>query len=78
MIPDIVDEPEPIDFTWFWFVGKAKLNLSFKETGRLTLRMFGKLYQHYKNDYDLEMRLWKADKTYAVAHKESQQDEEWF
>jgi hypothetical protein len=40
--------------------------------------MFGRLYQHYKNDYDLEMRLWKADKTYADAHRMSQQDEEWF
>jgi hypothetical protein len=67
-----------MDFTWFWFIGRAKLGLTFKETGRLTLRMFGRLYQHYKNDYDLEMRLWKADKTYADAHRMSQQDEEWF
>lgn len=78
MIPDITDDPEPMDFSWFWFVGKAKLNLSFKETGRLTLRMFGKLYQHYKDDHDLEMRLWKTDKTYADAHRKAQQDEEWF
>lgn len=67
-----------MDFTWFWFIGRAKLGLTFKETGRLTLRMFGRLYQHYKNDYDLELRLWKADKTYADAHRMSQQDEEWF
>lgn len=78
MIPDITDDPEPIDFTWFWFIGRAKLGLTFKETGRLTLRMFGKLYQHYKNDHDLEMRLWKNDKTYADAYKQAQQDEEWF
>lgn len=77
MIPDVPDD-EPIDFTWFWFIGKSKLNLSFKETGRLTMRMFGKLYQHYKNDFDLEMHLWKNDKTYADAHKQAHKDDEWF
>lgn len=79
MIPDIIDdEQEPIDFSWFFFIGKSKLNLSFKETGRLTMRMFGKLYQKYKNDFDLEMRLWKNNMTYAEAYKKAQQDEEWF
>lgn len=67
-----------MDFSWFWFIGKTKLNLSIKETGRLTLRMFGRLYQHYKDDFDLEMMLWKGHQTYADAYKKSQQDEEWF
>lgn len=77
MIPDII-EPEPLDFSWFFFVGKVKLNLTTKEIGRLTLRMFGKLYKHYKNDHDLEQRMWKAGKTYADLHRQAQQDEEWF
>lgn len=72
------DEEIPIDFSWYWFFGKAKLNLSFKETGRLTLRMFSKLYQHYKDNFDIEMRLKNANVTYEDAFKEQQEDEEWF
>ena len=67
-----------MDFSWFFFIGKVKLNLSSKEIGRLTLRMFGRLYQHYKNDFDLELILWKNDQTYADAKKKQQADEEWF
>ena len=73
-----MEEAEPIDFSWFFFIGKTKLSLSFKETGRLTLRMFGRMYQHYKDDYDLEMKLWKSNTTYAEAHNRSQQEQEWF
>ena len=72
-----MDEPEPMDFSWFFFIGKAKLNLSFKETGRLTLRMFGRLYQYYKDDFDIEMRLWQSHKTYADVAREQHQDDEW-
>lgn len=67
-----------MDFSWFFFIGKTKLNLSFKETGRLTLRMFGRLYQYYKDDFDLEMKLWQSHKTYEYLKRESQKDEEWF
>lgn len=67
-----------MEFSWFYFIGKTKLNLTFKETGRLTLRMFGRLYKHYKDDHDLEMKLWKSNTTYAEAYKQSQRDEEWF
>lgn len=66
-----------IDFSWFWFIGRAKLNLTFKETGRLSLRMFNKLYQHYKDNFDMEMRLMNANVTYEDAFKKSQQSEEW-
>ena len=74
----IQDECDPvIDFSWFYFIGKTKLNLSFKETGRLTIRLFNKLYGHYKNDWDFEMRLRKGNMTYAEAFIKAQEDEEW-
>lgn len=74
----IQDEQDPvIDFSWFYFIGKTKLNLSFKETGRLTMTMFNKLYGHYKNTWGLEMRLAHANMTYAEAFAKAQQDEEW-
>jgi hypothetical protein len=40
--------------------------------------MFNKLYGHYKANWDLEMRLNKANMTYAEAFVKSQQAEEWF
>jgi hypothetical protein len=61
-----------------YFIGKAKLGLSFKETGRLTIKMFNKLYGHYKDNWDFEMRLTQSNMTYREAHLKSQQDEEWF
>lgn len=73
-----MDEPEPIDFTWFYFIGKTKLNMSFHEVGRLTLTMFNKLYGHYKDDFDLEMRLRAANMTYAEAYEKSQHEDDWF
>lgn len=75
----IHDESDPvIDFSWFYFVGKTKLNLSFKETGRLTLTMFERLYQHYKDMFDLEMQMTAARLTYKTLWIRSQKDEEWF
>ena len=52
--------------------------MSFKETGRLTLTMFNKLYGHYKDMWSLEMRLMQSNTTYAEAYAKSQRDEEWF
>lgn len=40
--------------------------------------MFNKLYKHYKNDFDLEMRLKRANLTYAEIYQQSQQAQEWF
>lgn len=54
------------------------MGLTFKETGRLTLTTFNKLYQHYKNNFDLEMRLKKANMTYEEAYKKANEQEEWF
>ena len=72
------DEDPVIDFSWFWFIGRNKLHLTYKETGRLTLTMFNRLYSHYKNDWDLEMRLRNANVTYAEAFEKAQKAEEWF
>ena len=44
----------------------------------MTLTMFNKLYGHYKDMWDMEMRLTQANMTYAEAYAKSQQDEEWF
>lgn len=74
----MVDESEPIDFTFFYFIGIAKLNLSEKRVGRLTYRLFSKLYQHYKDNFDLEIRLKNRDVTYREIYKKSQQQDEWF
>lgn len=51
--------------------------MSIKETGRLTLTMFNKMYGHYKDVWDMEMRLTQANMTYAEAHDKSMKDEEW-
>lgn len=40
--------------------------------------MFNKLYGHYKNNWDYEMRLKQNNMTYAEAYIKSQKDEEWF
>lgn len=44
----------------------------------MTLTMFNKLYKHYKDNFDLEMRLMKNNVTYAELWIKSQQEEEWF
>ena len=62
---------------WFYFIGKTKLNLTFKETGRLTLYMFNKLYQHYKDDWDLEMLLFKSNRTYKEIKENQNKNEYW-
>ena len=54
------------------------MHLTYHETGRLTLTMFNKMYAHYKNDWDYEMRLRNANVTYAEAFQEAQKSEEWF
>ena len=77
-IPDEEEwEPEPIDFTWYYFIGRTKLGLSFKEVGRMTKNLFNKLYKHYKDNFDLEIRLKNANVTYEEAYN-STQEKEWF
>lgn len=69
---------KPIDFSWFYFIGRNKLGFTYKEVGRLTLRTFNKLYQCYKDNFDLEMLLNKSNTTYAEYEKKQIEDEEWF
>lgn len=40
--------------------------------------MFNRLYGHYKDDFDMEIKLKNANVTYKEAFIQSQKDEEWF
>ena len=44
----------------------------------MSLNLFLKLYKHYKDNFDLEMRLKKSNTTYEEAHKKAQKSQEWF
>ena len=52
--------------------------MSFKETGRLTITTFNRLYSHYKDNFDVEMRLRLTNTTYAEAWEKTQKEQEWF
>ena len=39
--------------------------------------MFDKLYSHYKDSWDYEMRLRNANMTYKQAEKKARRQEEW-
>ena len=54
------------------------MNLTFREVGHMTLTTFNKLYMHYKNNFDMEMRMHKANVTYAELYGQEQKSEEWF
>lgn len=41
------------------------------------MNMFYKLYGHYKDIWDYEMRLTAANVTHAEAFERSQREEEW-
>lgn len=53
------------------------MGFTFKEVGRLTLRKFNKMYQIYKNDFDMEMMLRNSNTTYQGLEKKQMEDEEW-
>lgn len=55
----------------------TKLNFSYKETGRLTLSLFNKLYQYYKDDFDLELQLRLSGTTYSNLKKKQEKQERW-
>ena len=44
----------------------------------MTVTLFNKLYAHYKNDFDMEMRLKNANMTYAEAKEKQRIAEDWF
>lgn len=45
---------------------------------RLTYKMFDKLYQHYKDDFDLEMKMKATRTSYQKLKAEMYKSEEWF
>lgn len=54
------------------------MNLSFKETGRLTIRLFLKLYQHYKDDWDKEMIMKASNTTYKKLKEKANESDRYF
>ena len=73
-----MDEPEPIDFTWFYFIGRNKLGFTFHEAGGLTLTTVNLFYKHYKDDFDCEMMLKQTGTTYDKAYEKLQHKDDWF
>ena len=67
-----------IDFIFIYFIGRTKLNLTTKEIGRLTIRMFLKLYQYYKDDFDKEMLMKSSNTTYKKLKEKSEESDKWF
>ena len=54
----------PIDFSWIYYIGHCKLLYSDHDIGRWTLCYFNKMYQHYKDTFDLEMQMQRNGLTY--------------
>lgn len=71
-------EDSEINFEWFKFIGRKKLAYTDKETMRLTVRQFMRVYNIYKNDYDMELCLLLNRMTYQKAKEESEKSQEWF
>ena len=69
-----------LDFSWFLFVGHTLLKFSEKEIGRMTVRKFLKLYDHYKDNFDLELKMKSNNITYSQLAKLQEKnggDGEW-
>lgn len=49
-----------------------------KEVGRLTYRLFKKLYQHYKNEFDKEMLMKATNTTYQKLKEKAEESDRWF
>jgi hypothetical protein len=78
VIPDEAEDDGKLNFYWFYFIGSAKLHLTLKEIGRMTLTTFNRLYEEYKKDFDLELMLDKSRTTYRTAEEKARRAEEWF
>lgn len=55
----------------------TRLRFTYKESGRLTLRQFLNYYQHYKDNFDLELMLKASNTTYAKLRAKQLESEEW-
>lgn len=73
---DEIDK-SPINFLWIYFICRTKLNLTDKESGRLTYRQFRGLYRAYCDTFDTELYLTMARKTYHSLREKARADEEW-
>nr|DAK01711.1 MAG TPA: hypothetical protein [Caudoviricetes sp.] len=56
------------------YVGVSLLGFSEKEVGRMTLRKWRNLYQHYKDHYDFTLK----KVSYAQADEIIARGDEWF
>lgn len=49
-----------------------------KRVGRLTFRLFLKLYQHYKNEFDKEMLMKTTSTTYKKLKEKQELSDKYF
>lgn len=71
-------EDTPVNFSWIYYICRAKLALTDKESGRLTYKQFKELYQAYKDTFDLELYMYLCRDTYEGLKKKSEADTgEW-
>lgn len=53
------------------------MGFSEKEIGRMTARKFMRLYQHYKNNFDVQLVMRSKGLTYAKLEQMQMEEEEW-
>lgn len=53
------------------------MGFSEKEIGRMTPRKFAKLYQHYKNNFDVQLVMRQKGLTYVKLEQMQMEEEEW-
>lgn len=68
----------PINFSWIYAVCLTRLNIPYKQIGRLTYSQFDALYCEYKNLFDLEMLLTQSKTTYEKMEKQAIDEAGWF
>lgn len=49
-----------------------------KEIGRMTLTLFNRYYDSYKQLFDFEMLCYKTGTTYQKAYEKAHESEKWF
>lgn len=54
------------------------MGFTAKEIGRMTLTLFNKYYDQYKELFDFEMMLTRTATTYAKAHEKANESDKWF
>lgn len=64
-----------MDFARLLFIGRKKLGFTEREVGRMTLGKFVRLYQAYKNDFDMELIMKNKGIRYCDLNKENTIDD---